>query len=76
MMPADGTRSPIPDEKALGTAIRLRRRALGLTQADLAMQAGISTQTLSAVENGKATAQIGLVLRICRDLGLTLHAGP
>ncbi|WP_146287855.1 helix-turn-helix transcriptional regulator [Gemmobacter aquaticus] len=59
----------------LGRAIRDRRLALGLTQADVAMQSGVSTPTVSAIENGKETARIGLVMQICRDLGLQLTAG-
>lgn len=56
----------------LGRAIRDRRKVLGMTQADLAMQAGVSTPTVSAIENGKETAQIGLVLQLCEDIGLRL----
>lgn len=56
----------------LGRALRARRRALGMTQGDLAMQVGVSTATVSAIENGKETARVGLVLDLCRDLGLTL----
>lgn len=58
----------------VGRAIRDRRMALGLTQAEVAMQSGVSTPTVSAIENGKETARIGLVLQICRDLGLQLTA--
>ncbi len=36
------------------------------------MQAGVSVATISAIENGKATAQISIVLDLCRDLGLRL----
>jgi y4mF family transcriptional regulator len=57
----------------LGAAIRARRKELGLLQADLAMQSGITPATLSAIENGKETARIGLVLQICRDIGLQLE---
>ncbi|SOC19214.1 helix-turn-helix domain-containing protein [Rhodobacter maris] len=56
----------------LGRAIRARRLALGLHQADVAMQSGVSAPTVSAIENGKETARIGLVLQICRDLGLQI----
>ena len=56
----------------LGRAIRARRLELGLQQADVAMQSGVSTPTVSAIENGKETARIGLVLRICHDLGLQI----
>lgn len=59
----------------IGRAIRARRQELGLHQADVAMQSGVSTPTVSAIENGKETARIGLVLQICRDLGLELKIG-
>ena len=59
----------------LGLAIRDRRVALGLTQAEVAMQSGVSIPTVSAIENGKDTARIGLVLQICRDLGLHVTVG-
>jgi y4mF family transcriptional regulator len=57
---------------ALGQAIRKRRLALGLRQQDVAAQSGVSVPTVSAIENGKATAQIGLILQMCRDLGMRL----
>lgn len=60
----------IKDPADLGQAIRQRRKVLGLTQEDVAAQVGVARITVSAVENGKETAQIGLVLQICRDLGL------
>jgi y4mF family transcriptional regulator len=57
----------------LGQAIRARRLELGLQQVDVAMQSGVSAPTVSAIENGKETARIGLVLQICRDLGLRIR---
>lgn len=60
---------------ALGNAIRARRLALNLRQEDVAAQSGVSIPTVSAIENGKPTAQIGLILQICRDLGLHLTLG-
>ena len=57
----------------LGRAIRARRLELGLQQAEVAMQSGVSTPTVSAIENGKETARIGLVLRICHDLGIRIR---
>lgn len=59
----------------LGRMIRARRLELGLQQADVAMQSGVSKPTVSAIENGKETARIGLVLQICNDLGLQLKIG-
>lgn len=72
---APHTSLPLHTAADLGRALRDRRLALGLTQADVAMQSGVSTPTVSAIENGKETARIGLVLQICRDLGLQLTAG-
>ncbi|WP_294995669.1 helix-turn-helix transcriptional regulator [uncultured Stenotrophomonas sp.] len=39
----------------LGLAVAERRRALGLTQIDVAAQAGVASDTLSRFELGKAT---------------------
>ncbi|WP_166418267.1 helix-turn-helix transcriptional regulator [Cochlodiniinecator piscidefendens] len=71
----DPARTKIRDAASLGNAIRERRVALGMLQSDVAMQSGVSVQTVSAIENGKDTARIGIVLQICRDLGLPLTAG-
>ena len=59
---------------ALGAALRARRKALGLRQSDVALQSGVTLPTVSAIENGKENARIGIVLQICRDLGLKLEA--
>ena len=64
----------ISGTESLGRAIRARRLALGLRQSDVAMQSGVSAPTISAIENGKETARVGLVLQICQDLGLRLTA--
>ena len=69
------TTTPITDPASLGRAIRARRLALGLRQSEVAMQSGISLPTLGAIENGKDTARIGVVLQLCQDLGLRLTAG-
>ena len=60
---------------ALGKAVRARRKQLKMTQEQLAMSSGISAVTVGAIENGKETARLGLVLQLCRDLGLRLRAG-
>lgn len=67
--------APITSPAELGRAIRDRRLALGMTQAEVAMQSGVSTPTVSAIENGKETVRLGLVLQICQDLGLHLTVG-
>lgn len=45
-----------------------------MSQSDLADAAGVSRQWLSALERGKRTAEIGLVLRVLDTVGLTLVA--
>ncbi|NOY69227.1 MAG: helix-turn-helix transcriptional regulator [Deltaproteobacteria bacterium] len=59
--------------KDIGKAIRARRKADGLTQADAAAFCGVGTRFLGELERGKETAQVGKVLRILRGLGLTLQ---
>jgi len=55
-----------------GALIRERRRGAGLDQATLAERVGVSRQWIVAVERGKATAPIGLVLRTLAALGVEL----
>lgn len=60
----------------LGTLVRERRRAMGLTQQDLADTSGTGRRFVSELESGKATLEFGKVLGICRNLGLDFFAGP
>ena len=43
-----------------------------MTQDDLSQVVGVGRKFISSVENGKDTAQIGLILHLCRELGLEL----
>lgn len=57
----------LPAEDALlrlGDRISLARRARMLTQADLASKSGISLSTMSAIESGSPTVQIGFYLNV------------
>jgi len=54
----------------LGLRVSVARRARGLTQADLAVKAGISLSTLAAMEKGAATVQIGFWLNVLWALDL------
>jgi HTH-type transcriptional regulator/antitoxin HipB len=56
----------------LGALIREKRIKLGLDQIDLARKAGTSRKWLIEVENGKPRAEIGLILRTLKSLGVTL----
>lgn len=59
------------DLNSVGTAIRMRREALGLTQARLAQMSGLSRQTLVGLENG-SLSDLGFnrVAQVMAILGL------
>ena len=56
----------------LGALIRERRIRLGLDQLSLAKKAGTSRKWLIEVESGKPRAEIGLILRTLKALGVAL----
>lgn len=60
--------------KEFGFLIKDSRTRRGLTQASLANQVGVSRKWIVDLESGKATAELGLVLRTLRALGLELDA--
>ena len=49
-----------------------QRRALALSQSQLASQTGVSRKWLSEFERGKTAAELGLVLRLLNGLGLQI----
>ena len=59
------------DLNSVGTAIRMRREALGLTQCRLAQMSGLSRQTLVGLENG-SLSDLGFnrVAQVMAILGL------
>lgn len=57
-------------------AARSKRVALGLSQSQLAIQAGVSRKWLSEFERGKTAAELGLVLRLLNGLGLEIAVTP
>jgi HTH-type transcriptional regulator/antitoxin HipB len=56
----------------IGSAIRDRRRRLGLGQDELATRVGVSRKWIIDVEKGKPRAAMGLLLRTLEALGLRL----
>lgn len=54
----------------IGSAIRDRRRRLGLGQDELATRVGVSRKWIIDIEKGKPRAAIGLLLRTLDALGL------
>jgi y4mF family transcriptional regulator len=66
---ADGGISSVAQ---LGEAVRQARRHKGLSQQEVATAAGVGRRFIVELEGGKATAEIGLVLAVCRAAGVTL----
>lgn len=62
--------------ETIGAAIRRTRKRLGMRQDELASVAGLSTRSVSAIENGKATARIGMVLQVLEALDITVSLTP
>ncbi len=58
--------------KTLGIQIKERRKALKITQKELADLAGISINTVVAAERGQGDPKISTYLAICNVLGLKL----
>ena len=60
------------NDRAFGSAIQRRRRALGLNQSDIADLAGCSVRFVHSVEAGKATVRLDKLLDVLEVLGLGL----
>jgi len=58
--------------ESLGMAIRERRKALGLTLAQMAARTDVSLGYLSQIELGKNSASIETLYRICLALGIKM----
>ena len=66
---------PVRTVQDLGSSLRVSRKALGLTQADLALAAGVGVRFVVELEAGKPTVRLERVLRVIDALGgsLQLH---
>jgi transcriptional regulator with XRE-family HTH domain len=64
------------DSIAIGRLIKNTRQSLGMRQDELASVAGLSTRSLSNIENGETTAQIGLVLNTLSAVGINVTLTP
>ena len=62
-------RSPDPLDIELGTAIRLRRTSLGLSQEALGNACGLSVQQIHNFEVGYTRTSVSRLIRIARALG-------
>ena len=52
----------------IGAALQGLRRSLGVTQAELAGRARVTRKWISEMENGKATAEVGVLCRVLAAL--------
>src|SRR5690606_14046091 len=64
------------DSKTIGRIIRDTREALGMRQDELASVAVLSTRSLSAMQNGKPTARLELLLNALSAMGLVVILTP
>lgn len=64
----------ITSAKQFGAAVAEARKALGLTQRDLALAIGTGERFVVDLEAGKPTAQLGKALAAARAVGLRLTA--
>jgi len=67
----------IENPNDLGRIVRQARKALNLTQPQLALAAGVGVRFIVDLEAGKPTVRLESVLRVLQSLGLTLGvSGP
>jgi y4mF family transcriptional regulator len=64
----------IRNARELGYLIRDIRKQKGITQAELAIRAGVSRKWLIELEGGKRTSELSLILRTLNVLGVDLRA--
>ena len=57
---------------SIGAAIRHYRQQAGLSQADLADQAGLNRTYLASLESGEETERTTRILRVLRRLGVRM----
>lgn len=62
--------------KQLGNAIRNARRALGWSQTELGLKAGLRQETISLIETGNAATRLDTLLAVLAALGLELRVAP
>ena len=59
------------DYSLLGTRIRLKRKEMGITQAEMAELCGVSVPFIGHIERGSRAPSMGSFLGICRVLRVT-----
>lgn len=62
------TKAPDPMDIALGAAVRIRRRTMGISQEALADQCGVSFQQIQKYENGANRISFSRLVQIAKAL--------
>ena len=60
-------------DRHLGERIARQRRAVGLTQMELAEKVGVQPETINRIERGKRTPSLRLLMRLSKALELEVH---
>ncbi len=55
----------------IGSHVRARRKALGLSQSELAKELGVTHQHVSRIELGDVTPSLQMLLKLSRTLGVS-----
>ncbi|HOY97523.1 MAG TPA: transcriptional regulator [Catalimonadaceae bacterium] len=63
----------IKSTESLGQFVRETRKAIGVTQKDLALSSGTGLRFIIDLERGKPTCQIGKVFHILHNLGVRVE---
>jgi HTH-type transcriptional regulator/antitoxin HipB len=64
--------NPITTSQEYGALIRQKRKALGLTQDELAERCGVGVRFIVDLESGKPSCQLGKALTAAVEVGLRL----
>lgn len=60
------------DQMSLGERIRKQRKALKITQQDLATALGMTPQHVSSIEQGKRVPSMGFLIKAAEELGVSI----
>jgi HTH-type transcriptional regulator/antitoxin HipB len=64
----------VANAKEFGARLRAKRKALGVTQKQLAMASGTGLRLIIDLEKGKPTCQIGKAFAVAQALGVAIEA--
>lgn len=64
------------NSKELADYLKLHRKKLARTQADVADHVGLMQKTISAIENSAGSSRIDTLFKIAHELGLSIELKP